>query len=90
MRDRQRFGSRVGAGFAEWIGPEKLVARVVQFHSGEKRMSAIEILDHAVSPARFLTPYIAGLFKRPLGASEKLEDEQAWAAPSRPGPARWE
>src|SRR6266849_8207520 len=47
VSNRQRFGGRVGAGFAEWIGPEKLMARVVQFHSGEERMSAIEILEHA-------------------------------------------
>jgi hypothetical protein len=51
-------------------------------HGGQVK---IEILDRTVSPARFLTPYIAGLFKRPLGASAKLEDEQAWSvAPSRP------
>ena len=36
----------VGAGFAEWIGPEKIVAGVVQLHSGEKRVGTIEILDH--------------------------------------------
>ena len=40
----------------------------------------VEILDHRVSPARFLTRYIAGLFERPLGAAADLEDEQAWAA----------
>jgi hypothetical protein len=51
-------------------------------HGGQVK---VEILDRTVSPARFLTPYIAGLFKRPLGASEKIEDERAWsAAPSRP------
>jgi predicted MPP superfamily phosphohydrolase len=51
-------------------------------HGGQVK---IEILDRSVSPARFLTPYIAGLFKRPLGASEKVEDAQAWSAtPSGP------
>jgi predicted MPP superfamily phosphohydrolase len=50
-------------------------------HGGQVR---IEILDRNVNPARFLTPYIAGLFKRPLGAGDKLKDGQAWsAAPSR-------
>ena len=46
----------------------------------------VEILDHRVSPARFLTRYIAGMFQRPLGAVAGLEDEQAWAAaaPARP------
>jgi predicted MPP superfamily phosphohydrolase len=45
----------------------------------------VEILDYRVSPARFLTRYIAGPFKRPLGAAAELEDEQAWAAaPARP------
>src|SRR5216684_9123295 len=47
VSNRQRFGGDVGAGFAEWIGPEKLVVGVVQLHSGEERMSAIEILEHA-------------------------------------------
>src|SRR5450759_4346202 len=43
----QRSVGHIRAGLAEWIRPEELVARVVQFHSGEKRMRAIEILDHA-------------------------------------------
>jgi predicted MPP superfamily phosphohydrolase len=46
-------------------------------HGGQVK---IEILDHMVSPARFLTRYIAGRFDRPLGAAAELEDEQAWAA----------
>jgi hypothetical protein len=29
----------------------------------------VEILDKRLSPARFLTPYIAGLFERPLAAN---------------------
>src|ERR1700675_340024 len=60
----ERFGSRVGAGFAERIGPEKLVACVVQFHSGEERMSAIETLKHAGKSVTFITvegPVIAAL-----------------------------
>ena len=46
-------------------------------HGGQVR---VEFLDPRVSPARFLTPYIAGVFKRPLGAAADLEDEQALAA----------
>src|SRR3984893_7151622 len=52
---RQRFGSRAGAGLAEWIGPEKLVARFVQLHSSEERMSAIEILDYAGKRIPFIS-----------------------------------
>ena len=51
-------------------------------HGGQVK---VEILDDWVSPARFLTRYIAGLFGRPRGAAAELEDEQAWAAaPARP------
>jgi len=52
-------------------------------HGGQVK---VEILDQMVSPARFLTRYIAGRFERPLGAAAELEDEQAWAAaaPARP------
>ena len=32
----------------------------------------VEILDHRLSPARFITDYIAGLYTRPLGASSRL------------------
>jgi predicted MPP superfamily phosphohydrolase len=32
----------------------------------------VEILDHRLSPARFITDYIAGLYSRPLGAGSKL------------------
>ena len=35
-------------------------------HGGQVR---VEILDHRWSPAEFLTPYVAGLYKRPLFAS---------------------
>ena len=43
---RQRLGDQVGARFAEGIRPEKIVARVIQFHSGEESIGAIEIFDH--------------------------------------------
>ena len=33
-------------------------------HGGQVR---VEILDHRFSPAEFFTPYIAGLYQRPLG-----------------------
>jgi predicted MPP superfamily phosphohydrolase len=51
-------------------------------HGGQVR---VEILDHRFSPARFLTPYEAGLYKRPLGSASALNDKEAWnAAPSGP------
>jgi predicted MPP superfamily phosphohydrolase len=52
-------------------------------HGGQIR---VEILDHRFSPAQFLTPYIAGLYKRPLGSSSALDDKEVWiSAPSAPG-----
>ena len=51
-------------------------------HGGQVR---VEILDDRFSPARFLTTYIAGLYKRPLGSVSALSDEEVWsAAPSAP------
>jgi uncharacterized protein len=51
-------------------------------HGGQVR---VEILDHRFSPAQFLTPYIAGLYKRPLGGTSALNDEEVWgAAPAAP------
>jgi predicted MPP superfamily phosphohydrolase len=51
-------------------------------HGGQVR---VEILDHRFSPARFLTPYEAGLYKRPLGSASEPNDKEAWnAAPSGP------
>jgi predicted MPP superfamily phosphohydrolase len=51
-------------------------------HGGQVR---VEILDHRFSPARFLTPYEAGLYKRPLGSASALNDAEVWnAAPSAP------
>ncbi len=49
-------------------------------HGGQVR---VEILDHRFSPARFLTPYEAGLYKRPLASASARSDEEVWsAAPS--------
>jgi predicted MPP superfamily phosphohydrolase len=42
-------------------------------HGGQVR---VEILDHRWSPASFLTPYVAGLYRRPLLAAEHLTDEE--------------
>jgi len=39
-------------------------------HGGQVR---VEILDHRWSPAEFFTPYIAGLYRRPLFAPTNLE-----------------
>lgn len=51
-------------------------------HGGQVR---VEILDDRFSPARFLTSYIAGLYKRPLGSASVFTDEEVWsAAPSAP------
>ncbi len=38
----------------------------------------IEILDKRLSPARFLTRYVAGLFARPAGSKSWSSDEEAW------------
>lgn len=46
-------------------------------HGGQVR---VEILDRRFSPAQFLTPYVAGLFKRPLGSASTLDDHEAWNA----------
>ena len=35
----------------------------------------VEILDHRVNVARFLTPYVAGMYLRPLGASARPNDD---------------
>jgi predicted MPP superfamily phosphohydrolase len=51
-------------------------------HGGQVR---VEILDHRFSPAQFLTPYVAGWYKRPLGCASALADQEVWsAAPSGP------
>ncbi len=42
-------------------------------HGGQVR---VEILDHPWSPAEFLTPYVAGLYQRPLLTSSNLSDAE--------------
>lgn len=42
-------------------------------HGGQVR---VEILDYRWSPAEFLTPYVAGLYNRPLFASSNLDDSE--------------
>jgi predicted MPP superfamily phosphohydrolase len=46
-------------------------------HGGQVR---VEILDHRWTPAEFLTPYVAGLYHRPLFASPELEDSEVSAS----------
>lgn len=53
-------------------------------HGGQIR---VEILDHRFSPANFFTPYIAGLFQRPLGSWAGLNDEQTWSGAPNDAPA---
>jgi predicted MPP superfamily phosphohydrolase len=43
-------------------------------HGGQVR---VEILNEGWSPARFLTPYVAGLYQRPLLAPEHLTEAEA-------------
>jgi uncharacterized protein len=49
-------------------------------HGGQVR---VEILDHQWSPASFVTPFIAGLYQRPIGLAGEVQDSRG---PS-PGPA---
>jgi uncharacterized protein len=49
-------------------------------HGGQVK---VEILDYRFSPARFLTPYVAGMYQRPLGAAAVLTDDELRAG----GPA---
>jgi uncharacterized protein len=42
-------------------------------HGGQVR---VEILDHTWSPAEFLTPYVAGLYKRSLFAPSDVDDNE--------------
>jgi predicted MPP superfamily phosphohydrolase len=42
-------------------------------HGGQVR---VEILDHRWSPAEFLTPYVAGLYRRPLFAPSDLSSNE--------------
>jgi len=47
-------------------------------HGGQVR---VEILEHRWSPAQFLTPYVAGLYRRPLLASALHPDAEVAALP---------
>jgi uncharacterized protein len=47
----------------------------------------VEILDHRLSPARFITDYIAGLYTRPLGADSKLASSELGATSNFLSPA---
>jgi uncharacterized protein len=47
-------------------------------HGGQVR---VEILDHRWSPAQFLTPYVAGLYRRPLLTSALLPEAEVAALP---------
>src|SRR4029077_5948637 len=42
-------------------------------HGGQVR---VEILDHRWSPAEFLTPYVEGLYRRPLFAPSAMDDSE--------------
>ncbi len=46
----------------------------------------VEILDHRLSPARFITDYIAGLYSRPLFAPAPTERATSVASASRNSP----
>jgi hypothetical protein len=50
-------------------------------HGGQVR---VEILDHRWSPAQFLTPYVAGLYRRPLRTSAHVPDVQVANSPFPP------
>jgi hypothetical protein len=50
-------------------------------HGGQVR---VEILDHRWSPAQFLTPYVAGLYRRPLRTSAHVRDAQVANSPFPP------
>ncbi len=45
-------------------------------HGGQVR---VEILDHRWSPARFLTPYVAGMYRRPMHDPLQVSDAQAFS-----------
>ena len=52
-------------------------------HGGQVR---VEILNHEFSPAHFMTPYVAGLYKRPLGCDSTLNEQEVSSVTSA-GPA---
>jgi len=51
-------------------------------HGGQVR---VEILNEGWSPARFLTPYVAGLYQRPLLAPEHLTETEVSSSVSAAG-----
>ena len=51
-------------------------------HGGQVR---VEILNEGWSPARFLTPYVAGLYQRPLLAPEHLRETEVSSSVSAAG-----
>jgi predicted MPP superfamily phosphohydrolase len=48
----------------------------------------VEILDHRGSPARFLTPYVAGLYQRPLFALGNLSGTASFSQFANAPPKR--
>ena len=50
-------------------------------HGGQVR---VEILNHSWNPAEFLTPYVAGLYRRPLHSSALLDGDEIAALPRAP------
>lgn len=50
-------------------------------HGGQVR---VEILHRDFSPAHFMTPYVAGLYKRPLGCDSTLADQEVSTAATAP------
>ncbi|MBZ5644528.1 MAG: metallophosphoesterase [Acidobacteriia bacterium] len=47
-------------------------------HGGQVK---VEILDHRWNPALFLTPYVAGIYRRPLYSASQLSDEEVFSPP---------
>jgi uncharacterized protein len=47
-------------------------------HGGQVR---VEILDYRWNPAKFLTPYVAGAYRRPLYSASHLPDAQVFSPP---------
>ena len=53
-------------------------------HGGQVK---VEILDHSLSPATLITPYIAGLYRRPLGAPSAASDAELRASAAKRAPS---
>ena len=47
-------------------------------HGGQVK---VEILDHRWNPAMFFTPYVAGIYRRPLYSAAQLSDDAVFAPP---------